>query len=371
MKRELTFLEKAVFPSDRLWIASYLEGSVERFEIRTNDDESDDDARTLWEGRCSFGNSFVNFTYLDLRCIREQLPRLEELIASVNELPYGDPKTYEEEGIYYDTFLNLFDAAMEYAATNVYLLPLSLEIMKLYIVHDRGREANLTAFKRTLSSIVKYQKACTNMLSEIFAADTIEDRLSKYIHYTQKPKKPYPSLRYGPLTLEPRKRTKTAGMPNDLPGRYHRFYKMGDETDPSFVAEIQNTDDIDTFYGFLISRYLLAQMKAKVCKCCGRYFVPTSQKNSAYCDRLIEGSTKTCREMGSVRVYEQKKLEDPAVRAYKRAYKTHYARISYGIITRDEFDAWAAQARSLRDDCIAGTLSMEDYEKWLEQDRIK
>ena len=370
MKRELTFLEKAVFPSDKLWIASYLEGTVERFEIRTNDDESYDGARTLWEGHCSFGNSFVNFTYLDLSDIRNQLPRLEELIAAVNELPYGDPKTYEEEGIYYDTFLNLFDFAMGYVSTNPYLLPLSLEIMKLYIVHDHGQAANLKAFKRTLSSLEKKQKLFTNMLSEIFAADTIEDRLSKYIHYTQKSETAFPALHYGPMTLEPRKRTKT-GMPNDLPGRYHRFYKMGDETAPSFVADVQNTDEIDTFYGFLISRYLLAQMKAKVCKCCGRYFVPISQKNSAYCDRQIEGSTKTCREMGSARVYEQKKLEDPAVRAYKRAYKTHYARISYGIMTRDEFDVWAAEARSLRDDCITGKLSLEEYEKWLEQDRIK
>ena len=42
-----------------------------------------------------------------------------------------------------------------------------------------------------------------------------------------------------------------------------------------------------------------------------------------FCDRLIDGSAKTCKEMGSLRLYEKRKLEEPAIKEYKRSYKAH------------------------------------------------
>ena len=56
-----------------------------------------------------------------------------------------------------------------------------------------------------------------------------------------------------------------------------------------------------------------------------------------YCERPVDDSGKTCRDIGSLRAYRKRQKQDPAVSAYNRAYKTHYARIKYKTMTREEF----------------------------------
>ena len=50
---------------------------------------------------------------------------------------------------------------------------------------------------------------------------------------------------------------------------------------------------------------------------------------------------------------------------YRKAYKTHYARIRSGNMTRDEFDAWKDEATGKREDVEAGRLDFSDYTLWL------
>ena len=88
-----------------------------------------------------------------------------------------------------------------------------------------------------------------------------------------------------------------------------------------------------------------------------------------FCDRLIDDSAKTCKEMGSLRLYEKRKLEEPAIKEYKRSYKAHNARIRYGLMTKAEFTAWSKEARAKRADCIAGKLPLEEFVAWLDSDR--
>ena len=53
----------------------------------------------------------------------------------------------------------------------------------------------------------------------------------------------------------------------------------------------------------------------------------------------------------------------------KRSYKAHNARIRYGLMTREEFQAWSKEARQKRDRCVAGELSLEEFVAWLDSDR--
>ena len=73
--------------------------------------------------------------------------------------------------------------------------------------------------------------------------------------------------------------------------------------------------------------------------------------------------------MGSVRLYEKKIFSEPAIKEYKRSYKAHNARIRYGLMTREEFQAWSKEARQNRDRCVAGELSLEEFVAWLDSDR--
>ena len=105
------------------------------------------------------------------------------------------------------------------------------------------------------------------------------------------------------------------------------------------------------------------------CKYCGKLFATHGHTKLEYCDRLIENSSKTCREMGSLRLYEQRKMEDPAVREYKRSYKTHNARIRYGLMSREEFTAWSLEARARRDACSLGEMPLDEFVAWLNSDK--
>jgi hypothetical protein len=50
---------------------------------------------------------------------------------------------------------------------------------------------------------------------------------------------------------------------------------------------------------------------------------------------------------------------------YRKAYKTHYARITAGKITKDDFDAWKTEATAKREQVESGDLAFEEYTLWL------
>lgn len=371
MKRKLTFLEKQVFPSDKLWIAAYQEANYERFELRTGDD-SEPFHRILWKRRTPFGSSLADFIYLDFAEIKNELPRLEEVVERINALPYGDPvgKSDSDED-YYQAFLDLFDIAQRIMAVDPLLLPIGIEVFRLYLVHDQDKPVSAKAVVKTITKMQRMQKQYRAIFEDVFADDPDTDRLSKYLNGTMDERKKYPAIRYGGINMEAAERTLTEGMPNELKGRHHRFYNIGGKADEMFVAEVLSTESADELFAFWMSRYLKAQMKARPCKYCRRLFVPFGRQDSEYCDRLIEGSRKTCKEMGAIRLYEQRKVEDPAVKEYKRAYKTHFARIAYGRMTEEDFREWSEQARALRDKCREGQLSLVEFVAWLDSDKLR
>jgi len=135
------------------------------------------------------------------------------------------------------------------------------------------------------------------------------------------------------------------------------------------LREVLYPNTVRDLYNYLKAYCLRLPLPIHKCKNCGRYFVMTGNITQDYCTRLMEGSEKTCKEMGSVRLYEKKIFSEPAIKEYKRSYKAHNARIRYGLMTREEFDKWSAEAREKRDACVAGKLSFEDFVAWLDSDK--
>ena len=62
----------------------------------------------------------------------------------------------------------------------------------------------------------------------------------------------------------------------------------------------------------------------KSCKCCGEKFQPINRSDEIYCKR--------CRLKG----YEQTMSQDK--KEYRKQYKTQYARMVRGAITKEEFE---------------------------------
>ena len=130
-------------------------------------------------------------------------------------------------------------------------------------------------------------------------------------------------------------------------------------------AEVLQSNSMRDIIDFLLRAVIRQELTFKNCRSCGRYFPNTVHGNSEYCDRIFQDTGKTCKEIGSIKVYQAKINENPEFKAYNRAYKSHFARIKYKRMTKEQFKAWSELAREMRDKVTNGEMTLERYEEWL------
>jgi hypothetical protein len=135
------------------------------------------------------------------------------------------------------------------------------------------------------------------------------------------------------------------------------------------LREVLYPNTVRDLYNYLKAYCLRLPLPIHKCKNCGRYFVVTGNITQDYCTRLMEGSEKTCRQMGAVVQYQSRQMKNPATREFTRSYKAHNARVRYGTMSKVEFTVWSKTAREKRDACVAGKLPLEDFVAWLDSDK--
>ena len=116
---------------------------------------------------------------------------------------------------------------------------------------------------------------------------------------------------------------------------------------------------------FLLRQIISTELTFKKCKSCEKYFPATGHGNAEYCHRMYKDTGKTCKEIGAIVVYQEKVSKEPAIKAYNKAYKSHFARIKYKKMSKEAFQAWSEMARRMRDEVIAGKMHLEEYKEWL------
>ena len=354
----MNIIEETLLPSGHVWTAVYVENRTEHFEIRT-DDESELGYRLLWHETAPLGSSAANFIYLDLSILRGTLTEATATVSVLAQNGISETTRMVQK-------IKLVTLARKLIHENLFFLPFASELFRLTL--DPVKKSDLRALRK-LAERNKYWQSMFELLAlEVFSAEADVDRPRRYMEQRYgESYEFYPDLRYGEVSMEPIQRIQTESGLRYFTNDLQHWFSM----EPYFIAEVLNTEDAEQFFCFMISRYLNAQLRMRACKYCGRYFVLRGKSMQEYCDRPIQGSIHTCKEMGAMKLYDRRKNEDPAVRVYKRSYKTHYARIRYGIITKEEFDAWSRYARLLRDQCMAGELSLEDFDAWLESDPVR
>lgn len=142
-----------------------------------------------------------------------------------------------------------------------------------------------------------------------------------------------------------------------------RFERIDQKT----FTEVLYPKDIYEIIDYFIRECIRREVPFRVCKNCGKYFPLTGHSNTEYCDRPFDSAGRTCKEIGALRLWEKKKKENPAFRAYSKAYKKRFAWIKYGKITQEAFYAWSEQARKMREQCADGKMTLEEFNEWLEQ----
>jgi hypothetical protein len=166
----------------------------------------------------------------------------------------------------------------------------------------------------------------------------------------------------------------------DLVSIQHRISENGQrifatgcrEITPEFVSEVKGSEpSAFLFYGandicaliYLEYEYMCTQNYAiRRCGNCGRWFLPFSVV-SLYCDRMVEGRGKSCKEVAAVEKYNRKVNSDGAKKLYTRLYNNYQMRCARTpeLYPAGEREKWQRMAKALLKEVSTGTLSYDDF----------
>ena len=137
--------------------------------------------------------------------------------------------------------------------------------------------------------------------------------------------------------------------------------------DRKVFAEVLYPRDIYDLIDFHVRECVKREVKMRVCKNCLRYFAVTGKASTEYCGRVCDSKGRTCREMGAIHTWTQRKQGDEVFKEYRREYKKRFARINAGKLTKSAFYAWSEEARKKKEDCDNGTITPEEFSHWLKE----
>ena len=137
--------------------------------------------------------------------------------------------------------------------------------------------------------------------------------------------------------------------------------------DRKIFAEVLYPRDIYDLIDFHVRECVKREVRMRVCKNCLRYFAVTGKASTEYCGRVCDSKGRTCREMGAIHTWTQRKQGDKVFKEYRREYKKRFARINAGKLTKSVFYAWSEEARKKKEDCDSGVISPEEFSQWLKE----
>lgn len=162
-----------------------------------------------------------------------------------------------------------------------------------------------------------------------------------------------------------------------------------EDTDLYFISTLKIQQEL-TFIGTLTTRYFFRSLvdyfvfltmqflntKPTVtrCECCGRFFVPKTNKATKYCDRIVKNNL-TCKQIAPSLKHKKIVSDDKVVEAYDRNKRKMYRRYERNDgkvympkkgLTYDDFYDWNDTATEARDKYLNGTISAEEALKIIE-----
>ena len=137
--------------------------------------------------------------------------------------------------------------------------------------------------------------------------------------------------------------------------------------DRRIFAEVLYPKDVCDLIDFHVRECVKREVRMRVCKNCLRYFAVTGKASMEYCGRICDSKGRTCREMGAINTWTQRKQGDEVFKEYRREYKKRFARINAGRLTKSAFYAWSEEARKRKEGCDSGVISPEEFSRWLKE----
>ena len=130
-------------------------------------------------------------------------------------------------------------------------------------------------------------------------------------------------------------------------------------------AEVLHPTSISDLVEFSLRECVKREQRMRICSYCGKYFAIPRRNTAEFCNLTVDENGHTCREVGAVKRWAEKKNSDELFKEYRREYKKRFNWIKAGKIRPGAFYAWSATAKGKRDECAAGKISFDEFKQWL------
>ena len=145
-----------------------------------------------------------------------------------------------------------------------------------------------------------------------------------------------------------------------------------------FANTIKNKNTITSVYSCdsiedvcMASLYHLLKLGLVIKKCnnCEKYFIPLRRSDAIYCDRISPyNPSKTCKDDGSQRTFEEKLKMDDAEKLRRSVYQVMQMRVRRNPDVenyKENFEQWKSDVAKWKAGIKKGNRTSEDFINWL------
>ena len=130
-------------------------------------------------------------------------------------------------------------------------------------------------------------------------------------------------------------------------------------------AEVLHPTSLSDLVEFSLRECVKREQRMRICSYCGKYFAIPRRNTAEFCNLTVDENGHTCREVGAVKRWAEKKNSDELFKEYRREYKKRFNWIKAGKISPGAFYAWSATAKGKRDECVSGKITFDEFKEWL------
>lgn len=135
------------------------------------------------------------------------------------------------------------------------------------------------------------------------------------------------------------------------------------------ITSVYSCDSIEDVCMASLYHLLKLGLVIKKCNNCGKYFIPLRRSDAIYCDRISPyNPSKTCKDDGSQRTFEEKLKMDDAEKLRRSVYQVMQMRVRRNPdveIYKENFEQWKSDVAKWKTGIKKGTKTSEDFIKWL------
>lgn len=145
------------------------------------------------------------------------------------------------------------------------------------------------------------------------------------------------------------------------------------------LSQVFFFDNYTDYFVFLFLKFAEQQRRVLECPCCGKLFVPKSNRAEVYCDRIIYKG-KTFKQVAPKLMMKYKKMHDDVLEEYERAKNRNYKRVeryenadgNSGVmrLTFNEYKTWLDRASEMKRLYLQGQVSEDEFRRVIDEQMI-